>query len=225
LISLRNVSAGYDGKKVLSEVSLDIYEGDFMGITGPNGGGKTTLVKVILGLLPHSGTLEYADSLTAGGIRRIGYLPQQNVFDRSFPISVIDVVVSGLQAEKGFTRRYTRMDFTRARNLLKITEIAHLEQSPIGEISGGQMQRALLGRALIAEPRLLILDEPNTFIDNHFESELYGLLRKLNEERGTAIVMVSHDTAAIAGIAGSIVTVDGTLLSRRDCSLIAATKP
>jgi zinc transport system ATP-binding protein len=223
LISLRNVSAGYDGKKVLSGVSLNIYDSDFLGITGPNGGGKTTLVKVILGLLPHSGTVEYADSLTAGGIRRIGYLPQQNVFDRSFPISVIDVVVSGLQTEKGFTRRYTREDFMRARNILKVTEISHLEHSPVGEISGGQMQRAMLCRALIAEPHLLILDEPDTFVDSRFESELHGLLRKLNEEQGTAIVMVSHDTAAIAGLAGGIVTVDGTFLSRRDTHMIAAT--
>ncbi len=221
LVSLKDVSAGYDGKQVLSSVSFDIYDNDFMGVTGPNGGGKTTLVKVILGLLPHSGTIEYADSLTAGGIRRIGYLPQQSTFDRSFPISVTDVVVSGLQAEKGFSRRYTRGNFIRARNLLEITGISHLEHHPIGEISGGQLQRALLCRALIAEPRLLILDEPNTFVDNHFEGELYGLLRTLNEDQGTAIVMVSHDTAAIAALAKSITTVDGTVLRRRDSRVIA----
>jgi zinc transport system ATP-binding protein len=225
LVSLRNVSAGYDGKEVLSGVSLDIYDNDFVAITGPNGGGKTTLIKLILGLLPYSGTIEYADSLTTGGIRRIGYLPQQNVFDRSFPITVADVVVSGLQAEKGFLGRYTQADFARAHKLLEMTGIASLEHRPIGEISGGQMQRALLCRALIAEPRLLILDEPATYVDSRFEEELYGILRELNNNEGVAIVMVSHDTATIAGIAKSTVTVDGSILQRRDGILIAEAKP
>ncbi len=229
LVSLRNVSAGYDGKEVLRGVSLDIHDGDFVGVTGPNGGGKTTLVKVITGLLPYSsGSVEYAESLNINGVRRIGYLPQQNVFDRSFPISVVDVVVSGLQAEKGFSRRYTRADFEKARNLLKMTGIASLERRPIGEISGGQMQRALLCRALIAEPRLLILDEPATYVDNRFENELYALLRKLNDgpdgsvvmngpDPGNAslgrmaVVMVSHDIAALKGTADKIVRVDGSI--------------
>jgi zinc transport system ATP-binding protein len=221
LVSLKEVSAGYDNKKVLSKVSLDIYDNDFMAITGPNGGGKTTLVKVILGLLPYSGTIEYSDSLSADGLRRIGYLPQQNIFDRSFPISVIDVVVSGLQAEKGILVRYSQDDFRRARNLLNMTGIASLKHRSIGEISGGQMQRALLCRALIAEPRLLILDEPTTYVDSRFEDELYGILRELNGNREMAIVMVTHDTAAIAGIVKNTVTVDGAILQRRDSILIA----
>lgn len=238
LVSLRDVSAGYDGKVVLSDVSLDIYSGDFMGITGPNGGGKTTLLKIIMGLLPHFGTVEYSDSLMVSTARhqnetlhsktsphsktssrnktprskipRIGYLPQQSVFDRSFPISVIDVVVSGLQADKGFTHRYTRAEFTHARKLLKMTGISDIERRPVGELSGGQMQRALLCRALIVQPKLLILDEPTTYIDNHFESELYGLLRELNDS-GMAIVMVSHTTTTLADIAERVVHVDGTV--------------
>ncbi len=210
LVSLRDVSAGYDGKIVLSGVSLDIYDGDFVGITGPNGGGKTTLIRVVTGLLPlSSGTIEYSDSLIVNGIHRIGYLPQQNVFDRSFPISVADVVVSGLQAEKGFRRRFTREDFARAHNLLKLTELTSVEHRPIGEISGGQMQRALLCRALITEPRLLILDEPTTYVDNNFQDELYGLLRELNTRM--SIMMVSHDTAALAGVANRIIHVDGII--------------
>ena len=235
LVSLRNVSAGYDGKDVLRDVSFDLYDGDFVGVTGPNGGGKTTLVKVITGLLPYSsGTVEYADNLNVNGVRRIGYLPQQSVFDRSFPISVVDVVVSGLQGEKRFSRRYTRVDFDMARNLLKMTGIASLERRPIGEISGGQMQRALLCRALISEPRLLILDEPTTYIDSGFEDELNMLLRKLNDGSGSivsgrpdsetnngpsagmTVLMVSHDTAALTGTAKRIVSVDGTV---RDVTL------
>ncbi len=212
LVSLRDVSAGYGGKEVLFEITLDIYDGDFMVVTGPNGGGKTTLMKVVLGLLPYStGVVEYADRLTVGGVRRIGYLPQQNIFDRSFPISVIDVVVSGLQLDRRFSRRYTWGDFAHARKLLKMTGITNIERRPIGEISGGQMQRALLCRALIAEPRLLILDEPSTYVDRDFEEELYSLLRRLNSD-GMPVVIVSHDAASLAGLAGRVVHVDGTII-------------
>jgi zinc transport system ATP-binding protein len=210
LVSMRNVSAGYEGKEVLSSISLDIYNDDFLAITGPNGGGKTTLVKIITGLLPYStGTVEYSDCLTDGGVRRIGWLPQQSIFDHKFPISVIDVVVSGLQSGKGFSRRYTRADFCRARKLLEMTGIAELERRPIGEISGGQMQRTLLCRALIADPLLLILDEPTTYVDSHFEEELYALLRELNDKM--AIVIVSHDTAALVGTAKRALRVDGSI--------------
>lgn len=213
LISLRNVSAGYDGKEVLSGVTFDIYDDDFVGVIGPNGGGKTTLVKVLMGLLPYSGVIEYANTLFVNGIRRIGYLPQQSVFDRSFPISVMDVVVSGLQAEKGFSWRYSRADFDKARYLLKMTGIEQLERRPIGDISGGQMQRTLLCRALIATPRLLILDEPTTYVDSNFERELYGLLRELNNTPtlDMAVMMVSHDTATLADVAKRIVYIDGTV--------------
>lgn len=216
LITLKGISAAYDGDEVLSDVNLDIYDDDFLGVIGPNGGGKTTLVKVILGTLPHSGTIEYADGLIVNGIRRIGYLPQQSVFDRSFPISVSEVVVSGLQAEK---RRYTKPDFVQARKLLEMTGIADLEKRPIGEISGGQMQRALLCRALISEPRLLILDEPATYVDNRFEGELYEILQHLNERM--AIMMVSHDIGTITSVVKSIVCVNRTV-HRHDSNLITA---
>ncbi len=216
LVTLRDVSAAYDGNEVLSGVDLDIYSDDFMGVIGPNGGGKTTLVKVIMGTLPHSGIMKYADNLTVSGIRRIGYLPQQNVFDRSFPISVSEVVVSGLQAEK---RHYTSADFAHACNLLEMTGISDLAKRPIGEISGGQMQRALLCRALISEPRLLILDEPATYVDNRFEGELYEILRQLNDRM--AVMMVSHDLGTITSVVKSIVCVNRTV-HRHDSNLITA---
>ncbi len=216
LVTLRDVSAAYDGDEVLSGVDFEIYNDDFLGVIGPNGGGKTTLVKVIMGTLPYSGTIDYADSLIVNGIRRIGYLPQQNVFDRSFPISVAEVVVSGLQAEK---RRYTKADFAHARKLLEMTGIGDLERRPIGEISGGQMQRALLCRALISEPKLLILDEPATYVDNRFEGELYEILRRLNDRM--AIMMVSHDLGTITSVVKSIVCVNRTV-HRHDSNLITA---
>lgn len=206
LVGLRNVSVGYDDKVVLPGIDLDIYSDDFLGVIGPNGGGKTTLVRAILGTLPHSGAINYSDGLIVNGIRRIGYLPQQNLFDRSFPISVIEVVVSGLQGEKGLKGRYTKADFEKARNLLEMTGIPELEKRPVGEISGGQMQRALLCRALIADPRLLILDEPATYVDNKFEGELYEILHGLNDRM--AIMMVSHDVGTITSVVKSIVCVN-----------------
>ncbi len=123
------------------------------------------------------------------------------------------MVVSGLQSRKGFLRRYTRNDFVAARKLLEITGIADIERCPIGDISGGQMQRALLCRALIADPLLLILDEPTTYVDSYFEEELYELLYQLNNEpRDMAIVIVSHNATALDGIAKRTVHVDGTIL-------------
>ena len=219
IVSLKNVSVKYDETTALESVSLDIYPTDFLGIIGPNGGGKTTLVKAILGTLPHSGEVAYSPTLTEKGYRRIGYLPQQPEFDRSFPISVIEVVMSGLQAEKGAMKRYTAADRKRAMELLEIAGIKEVAERQISEISGGQMQRALLCRAVILEPKLLILDEPTNFVDNQFENELYTLLHRLNERM--AIVMVSHDLGTITSVVKSIVCVNRTV-HRHDSNIITA---
>lgn len=214
LVTLHDVGVGYDGVHVLEHVNLAIGDRDFIGIIGPNGGGKTTLVKAILGSIPHSGEIRFAPELSERtGRPLIGYLPQQPVFDRSFPISVTEVVLSGLQAVKGFSRRYTAADRDRTAELLEMTGIAATARRPVGEISGGQMQRALLCRAIIAEPRLLILDEPANFVDNRFENELYKLLQRLNERM--AVVMVSHDIGTITSIVKEIVCVNRTVHRHR----------
>lgn len=206
LVTLRDVTVRYDNFTALEDVTLDIFEDDFLGIIGPNGGGKTTLVKAIVGALPHSGTIDFAPELFSGTTRLIGYMPQQTVFDKSFPISVLELVLSGLQSERGFHSRYNADDRHRALDLLAMAGIDELAERPIGEISGGQLQRALLCRAIIIEPKLLILDEPANFVDNRFENELYTLLRKLNERM--AIVMVSHDIGTITSVVQSIVCVN-----------------
>lgn len=196
LIALKNVSAGYDGREVLCDLSLEVQRADFMGITGPNGGGKTTLIKLLVGLIePTGGTIER-------NTRKIGYLPQQNLFDRNFPITVGDVVLSGLQ---GRGKKISREDVVKARNLLTDNGIPELDKRPIGELSGGQMQRVLLCRALISEPELLVLDEPATFIDQKFETELYETLAELNKKM--AIVMVSHDGLTLAKIASRTIEI------------------
>ena len=219
IVSLKNITVKYDSATALEEVSLDIYPDDFLGVIGPNGGGKTTLVKAILGSVPHSGEVAYSPTLFERGHRLIGYLPQLSEFDKSFPISVVEVVMSGLQAEKGFFSRYTRADREKAMQLLEMAGIADIAGRQISEISGGQMQRALLCRAVILEPKLLILDEPTNFVDNKFENELYTLLHRLNERM--AIVMVSHDLGTITSVVKSIVCVNRTV-HRHDSNIITA---
>lgn len=219
LIKIHNLSVDYDAQRVLHDVDLDIYADDFLGVIGPNGGGKTTLVKAILGAVPHSGTIEFSPALYDGSRRLIGYMPQQSNFDRAFPISVRETVVSGLQSQRRMMGRYSREDYARADRLLEQTGILSVARAPIGEISGGQMQRTLLCRALIAEPRLLILDEPANFVDNRFEGELYALLKELNER--IAIVMVSHDLGTITSVVKSIVCVNGHV-HRHSSNLITA---
>lgn len=207
LVTLNNVSVRYGNYLAIEGVNLEIMHGDFLGIIGPNGGGKTTLVKSILGTLPYSGKIEYSPELyTKTKQPLIGYLPQQSLFDKSFPISVIEVVLSGLQAIRGFNSGYTRKDRELAMHYLEMAGIADLANHPIGEISGGQMQRAMLCRSIIVEPKLLILDEPANFVDNRFENELYKLLQRLNES--IAIVMVSHDLGTITSVVKEIVCVN-----------------
>ena len=207
LISIQHVSVSYDGRtNAIEEVNLEIYPQDFIGIIGPNGGGKTTLVKAILKAIPYSGEIIYATEIENNGHRAIGYMPQVSDIDKSFPISVKEVVLSGLQAQKRFFGRYTTKDKTKALHLLDLCGIASIAERPIGELSGGQLQRTLLCRALIADPKVLILDEPANFVDNKFEKELYTILRQLNDNM--AIVMVSHDLGTITSYVKSIVCVN-----------------
>ncbi len=204
LIALKNITAGYQ-KPVLKQVNFKVYSDDFIGIIGPNGGGKTTLIKVILNLLkPQSGTLQsYIDS------NGIGYLPQVNQHDKDFPITVFEVVQSGLMNNRYlglFSYRNTRH---KIEETLDFIGIKHLINKPIGELSGGQMQRVFLCRAIISDPELLILDEPETFVDNQFEGELYEHLQRLNKKM--AIIVISHDLGTISSYVKSIACVNETL--------------
>lgn len=219
LVSLRHVSVSYDHTEVLRDVNLDIYSDDFIGVIGPNGGGKTTLVKAILKDVPYTGEVVYSPEIENRGCRRIGYMPQISDIDKSFPISVREVVLSGLQSQKRLFGHYRAADRRRADELLSTCSILPLARRPIGELSGGQMQRTLLCRALISDPRLLILDEPTNFVDNRFEKELYTLLRQFNDRM--AIVMVSHDLGTISAYVKSIVCVNRRV-HRHNSNLITA---
>lgn len=194
LISLTDVTAGYDSGIVLRNVNFDIQAQDFIGVIGPNGGGKTTLIKIILGLIkPLSGNITHNHN-KAGTF--IGYLPQQSQIDRKFPITVRDIVLSGLMSAGNSFYRYTSTDKKNALSLLEQMGVSKLANVTASELSGGQLQRVLICRALISSPSLLILDEPNTFVDNRFEHEMYELLQTLNKKM--AILMVSHDVGTIS---------------------------
>ena len=206
LLTLRDVCVAYDGYEALEHVNLEIAERDFLGVIGPNGGGKTSLVKAILGTVPYTGEVRYAPELFRGRERLIGYMPQISDFDRAFPISMLEVVLSGLQGHRGFRSRYSKADREKALQLLENAGVAEAARQPVGEVSGGQLQRALLCRALIADPRLLILDEPTNFVDNKFEKALYDMLRELNDRM--AIVVVSHDIGTITSVVKEIVCVN-----------------
>ena len=175
IIEIKNLSAGYDGRNVLHDINLAVYERDFLGIIGPNGGGKTTLIKCILGLLkPTGGEISFNCKPS------LGYLPQYSTIDRKFPISVEEVILSGLSIQKSLTSRFTPEQKEKGKQIIARMGLEGLEHRAIGQLSGGQLQRALLGRAIISDPSVLILDEPSTYIDKRFEARLYELLAEIN---------------------------------------------
>ncbi len=204
LIEIKKINAGYDGKPVLKDISLNVYSHDFLGIIGPNGGGKTTLLKVILGLLkPESGEVIYNQPEIK---TKIGYMSQINYIDKKFPVIVREVIESGIIFEKKIpkTEMKERIDETIVR-----MGLSDIREKAIGEISGGQLQRTLLARAIINKPLLLILDEPNSYVDKKFETRFYELLQEINKE--TAIVLVSHDIGTVVSTVKNIACVNETL--------------
>lgn len=204
IIALESVTMRYDRHTILDDVSLDIDCGDFVAITGPNGGGKTTLLKIILKLLkPTRGHVSYLD--TDGHIQPslpIGYLPQKNMIDSRFPIDVRTVIASGLLG-KGVGRDDTD---TRIESMLELVGLQSHRTSAIGELSGGQLQRALLGRALIADPKVIVLDEPLSYIDKRFEHRIYDIIARIVP--GRTILLVSHEMSTIAEMANRHLIID-----------------
>ena len=209
LIDIKGLTVVYDTKVVLEDANFSLFENDFVGVIGPNGGGKTTLLKAILGLVkPVSGEIIFSEKLgNKGG--DIGYLPQVNKFDSRFPISVFEVILSGLTDQKNWFRSVSKQDKEKVDAIIDELGIRKIAKKSIGELSGGQMQRAFLGRALVSDPKLLVLDEPDTYVDNQFEGELYRKLVELN--RQMAILLVSHDVGTISTYVKSIACVNRQL--------------
>ena len=208
LIDIHSLSAGYESNNVLRDIDFSVRENDFIGVIGPNGGGKTTLLKVILGLIrPVNGTIVFNEELLKRN--KIGYLPQMSAGDNSFPITVMDVVLSGLMIHKSVMARITAEDRKKADNVIGELGLREIRKSPLNELSGGQLQRVFLGRAIIGSPALLLLDEPDNFVDTTFENDFYQKLHDLNERM--AILMVSHDVGTISSHVKSFACVNRKL--------------
>jgi zinc transport system ATP-binding protein len=195
LFEMHSLSASYDSRIVLQDVDFRVSENDFIGVIGPNGGGKTTLLKVILGLIkPSGGKIVFNNELINGN--SIGYLPQISTGDASYPLTVTDVILSGMMIRKKIISRMSSSDKKRAQAVVDELGLSDMKRSSLNELSGGEMQRVFLGRAIIGDPKLLLLDEPGNFVDSTFENDFYEKLKDLN--RRMAILMVSHDIGIIS---------------------------
>ncbi|RMD71063.1 MAG: metal ABC transporter ATP-binding protein [Gammaproteobacteria bacterium] len=205
LVELRHVTFGYEREPILRDVSLAIHPRDYLAIIGPNGGGKTTLLKIILGLLrPWSG--EVIVRVPRG---RMGYVPQFSTFDRHFPLKVEEVVLMGRWSHRGLFRPYTREDRAAVRRVLERLHLTSVARLPIGALSGGQMQRTLIARAVVSEPAILFLDEPLASVDAESREVVSRLLSELNQR--IPVVIVTHDITAIAPFVKQIACVNRRL--------------
>jgi zinc transport system ATP-binding protein len=210
IVEIKNIWFAYNGHTVLEDVSLGIRQGDFIAMIGPNGGGKTTLLKLMLGLLkPDKGTIRVLGDSTEKASHHIGYVSQEVSINRSFPITAIDVVLMGkLEPGKRWAKNSVQ-DRTEALDALERMEIASIADSKIGELSGGQRQRVFIARALVTQPRVLLLDEPTASIDTRGQAEFYQLLKTLNKD--IPILVVSHDLVAISTYVKSVACVNKRL--------------
>ncbi|GED72009.1 zinc ABC transporter ATP-binding protein [Brevibacillus reuszeri] len=201
VVKLTGVSFQYEDKVVLDEVGFTLERGDFVGIVGPNGSGKSTLMKLILGLLsPTKGTVELFGQPLARfrEWNRIGYVAQQVAHGAGgFPATVREVVASGLVGKVGLFRRLTARHHESVKNAVERVGLTAKLDQRIGSLSGGQLQRVFIARALVAEPELLILDEPTVGVDQESIEQFYGLLRSLKEENGLTMMIVSHDVGVM----------------------------
>ncbi|HAV10491.1 MAG TPA: ABC transporter [Dehalococcoidia bacterium] len=197
LVQLHNIWVRYNGIPVLENINLAIKKGDFLGIIGPNGGGKTTLLKVILGLVhPDRGTVSIMGEPPERGRRHIGYVSQHNLFDRSFPINIWDTVLMGRYGSTGMFKHYNAQDKLAVEQALKTVGMIDRKFQQLGQLSGGEQQRVFIARALVTDPQLLLLDEPTASVDSAMQTEFYELLDHLKDTM--AIVLVSHDISAIS---------------------------
>jgi zinc transport system ATP-binding protein len=197
VVSIKDICVYYGGIPILEGINLSVTNGDFLGIIGPNGGGKTTLLKVILGLVnPSHGKVYVLGQSPEKSRHHIGYVPQHNLFDRDFPINVRDTVLMGCNGTAGLIRRYSGEDRERAEEAMKTVGMLSYQNNQIGKLSGGEQQRVFIARALVSRPKLLLLDEPTASVDPAMQTDFYELLERLKQE--ISIIMVSHDISAIS---------------------------
>ncbi len=217
-LSLKNVSTGYGSQDILKNISLELLEGDFLGIIGPNGGGKTTFFKLLLGLLkPRVGSVEIFGQDPVGARRLVGYVPQYLQYDRQFPIRVRDVVLMGRLGRMGLRPFFSREDKAAAREALEMVDMAEYENHQLSSLSGGQQQRVLIARALCTRPKLLLLDEPTASVDQKMQQSIYELLKSLNQEM--TMVLVTHDIGVVSSYVKKIACLNRHLIYHDDREL------
>ncbi len=210
-IDIQNMHFSRNGQNILRDIHLTVNRGDFLAVIGPNGGGKTTLLKLILGIYnPQGGSVRVLGGRPRKNAHRIGYIPQDVGLNRKFPITVLEVVLMGrLKPGRWSTYRYTAEDRDRAKAELKSVDMVGFENRRIGDTSGGQRQRVYIARALAGDPEILLLDEPTASIDVQGQKEFYEILKSLNEK--ITIVLVSHDFMVLSSYAGSVACVNKNL--------------
>ena len=216
IIAFNDVSFAYNrGPLVLDHVNLAVREGEFLGLIGPNGGGKSTLLKIVLGQLrPQSGRVLVfgRDAHTLGPDRRLlGYVPQDTSVRKHFPATVLDVTLMGTYATLGLFRRPGKPEHDAAQRAIREVGLEGLEQRPAGNLSGGQQQRMAIARALVSNPKLLLLDEPTSGLDTGGQSQLFALLKNLRDSYKLTVVMVSHDVTALSHYADELACLSRTL--------------
>jgi zinc transport system ATP-binding protein len=207
LIDIQDLNFSYNRQPVLIDVDLSVQAGDFVAMIGPNGGGKTTLLKLMLGLLkPDAGRVRIFGESPREAAHRIGYVPQDVHINKDFPVSALDVVLMGkLKPGRGWSR-HSETDRREAMRALGLVEMEKFHLQRIGELSGGQKQRVFVARALVTDPQILFLDEPTASIDAKGQNEFYQLLNELNQK--ITIIIVSHDLMVVSGYIKSVVCVN-----------------
>lgn len=222
IVKLKNVWVEIDGKTILEDHTLSIKQDDYIGIIGPNGGGKTTLLKVILGLIkPSRGEVRVFGETPPAREGRIGYVPQLSDFDRDFPISVREVALMGRLSQRKLFAKYNGADIKATEGALKKVEMWDLRDRQMGKLSGGERQRVLIARALVSQPKLLLLDEPTASIDPQMTRGIYDMLGELKKEM--AILLVTHDMGVISSHVDKIACLNGRLFYHEDREISPAT--